>query len=176
MPRFYFHLRAANKSLMDCEGSVLPDADAARAEALATVRDFFQPATGVDPDWEGWSMEACDERGRRVFAMAFADAAKLEALDAPAAVAARATPSIVFLDFERARREFRSTERRTRDLVHRALMLAERNRYEAKGLYGLVKSAQSGRARANELLERSRRQSSLSYGWLTGTEAASAGA
>jgi len=174
MPRFYFHLRAADKSLMDCEGRVLPDVAAAREEALATVRDFFQPAIGhVHPEWEGWSIDACDERGRRVFAVAFADAPQLQALETQTSVAARPAPSIVFLDIERARREFSVTERRTRHLVHRALMLAERNHYEAKNLYLLMKSAERGRTRASELLQRSRRQSSLSDGWLMETWATS---
>jgi len=168
MPRFFFHLRAARKTLMDCEGVALPDAAAAREQARLTVRDFFQPALGqVHPDWEGWSMEVVDERGRRVFAMAFADAAEI---DQPLRAPVQAPPKVVSLTRERTKRELAALENQTRDLVRHTSALVAQNRYEAKSLYGLMVEARDARDRARQTLERSRRQNAL-QDWSRGEEA-----
>jgi hypothetical protein len=165
MPRFFFHLRNARRSLLDCDGMVLADAAAARQEAVLAVQDFFQPATGrVPPDWEHWSVDVRDERGRCVFSLPFAGAAGLEP-DSPSTNAQRAHPSIVYLDIERAKREFTSLENQTRSLVRRTSMLVDRNRYEAKRLYHLMQAAVEVQQQSQQLLARSRSQTPVGDWW-----------
>ena len=92
MPRFFFHLRSPQKYLVDCEGMMLRDLEAARAEATKAVEDFLQPATGrVHAEWQDWRIEVSDQRGRCVFAMAFADAAG-SATDVAQQLAERVAP------------------------------------------------------------------------------------
>jgi hypothetical protein len=168
MPRFFFHLRHARKSLLDCDGMVLADAAAARQEAVLAVQDFFQPATGrVPPDWEDWSVDVRDERGRCVFSAAFADAAELEQVAPPARVDAHASPNVVYLDIVRAKREFSALENQVRRLLRHTSVLVDRNRYEANVLYHLLQAALEVRLRSRELLERSRSQIPARDWWVT---------
>src|SRR5215216_396555 len=100
MPRFFFHLRNTEKSLLDCEGMLLADAEAARQEATLAVQDFFQPAAGrVDPEWEDWSVDVRDQRGRCVCSRPFADAEQPVA--SPTRAGEPASPRIVYLDVAR---------------------------------------------------------------------------
>jgi hypothetical protein len=171
MPRFFFHLRNAHKSLLDCDGMVLADAQAAQEEAVLAVQDFFQPATGrVSPEWEHWSVDVRDERGRCVFSASFADAAELE-VEPPPRASAHKSPSVVYLDIVRAKREFSALENQFRRLRRHTSMLVDRNRYEANALYHLLQVAQEVRLRSRELLERSRRQT-RARDWLTGAATA----
>jgi hypothetical protein len=164
MPRFFFHLRSATRSLLDCEGIVAADADGARREAMLTVQDFVQPSVGgVHPEWEDWSIDARDERGRCIFSMRFADAAELEQVDSPPGSDEQAKAGIVHLDLERAKREFSSLENQTRDLVRRMSSLVHRYRYEANSLYTLMKQAVEARRQSQELLARSRHQTSSAW-------------
>src|SRR5215217_4419617 len=104
MPRFFFHLRNTEKSLLDCEGMLLADAEAARQEATLAVQDFFQRAAGrVDPEWEDWSVDVRDQRGRCVCSRPFADA---EQVASAARADGPASPRIIYLDITRAKREF----------------------------------------------------------------------
>jgi len=158
MPRYFFHLRSANKRLQDCQGLMLPGQEAACQEARETVQDFFQPSTGrVAPDWAGWSMEVCDERGRCILFMPFADAPKLRGIASEPAEAP-ALSNVVQLDVARAKRELVAMETRTRELVRHTAMLVDRNRYEAKHLYYLMQVAGEARLQAGELVARSRQQ------------------
>jgi hypothetical protein len=119
MPRYFFHLRSASKRLQDCQGLMLRGQEGACQEARETVQDFFQPSAGrVAPDWAGWSMEVCDERGRCVLFMPFADAPKLREIASESAESP-ALSNIVRLDVARAKRELVATETRTRELVRR---------------------------------------------------------
>ena len=62
MPRFYFNVRDGYDLDEDEEGVELPDAAAARAEALATVeelRDELQDARDIE-------LEVTDKTGRRL--------------------------------------------------------------------------------------------------------------
>src|SRR5262245_35298648 len=78
MPRYYFHLRHPQKRVVDCEGVMLADAEAARAQAVRTVRDFYEPALdAVGPAWTECILEVRDARGCRVIDIAFSQAAKL---------------------------------------------------------------------------------------------------
>jgi len=160
MPRFFFHLRCARKTLADCEGIMVANADAAHRQALATLRDFVQPSTGrVPPEWDGWLMQIADERGRCLFSIPFAEA--------PALAAREQTPDerpssrIVYLDIERARREFLSVENEVRRHIHRTTMLVDRTRSQTKALHAMLQAAVEVRQQSQELLTRSRSQSSI---------------
>ena len=41
MPRYYFHVREGGELSKDCEGQELPDAEAARDEAVSLVREIL---------------------------------------------------------------------------------------------------------------------------------------
>jgi uncharacterized protein DUF6894 len=158
MPRYFFHLRNAGKSLQDCQGLMFRGQEAACQEARQSVQDFFQPSTGrVAPEWAGWSVEVCDERGRCFLFMPFADAPKLREI-ASEPTEAHASSHVVQLDVARAKRELVAMETQTRELVRRTAMLVDRNRYEAKRLYHLMQAAGEARVRAQQLVARSRQQ------------------
>jgi hypothetical protein len=158
MPRYYFHLRHPQKVLMDCEGSLLADAGAAREQAMQAARDFFNPALGcVDPDWADWSLDVRDGRGRRVADIALAAAAE-PAVESPVPPEQR-TAAVVHLDLERARREFAATERRTRELLGRMRMLMGRHRNTARDLSSQMELINATQRTSAALLLRARQQS-----------------
>ncbi len=67
MPRFFFNIRDGYDLDEDDEGIELPDIDAARAEALATVeelRDQLGDAGNIE-------LEIADETGRRLLTVPF---------------------------------------------------------------------------------------------------------
>jgi hypothetical protein len=156
MQRYFFHLRCGEKILQDCDGMMLSGPEAACQEAKLTVLDFVQPSTGqVAPDWEGWSIEVRDERGRCTFFAPFA--AKSGEVAAEITEHGQSA-DVVSLDFVRAKREFASVEKQNHELVRRASMLADQNRYEAKNLLYLLQTAQEVRLRSAEVVARSRQQ------------------
>jgi hypothetical protein len=59
MPLYYFHLNFGERTLPDEEGVDLPDRAAARAEAVAVVRDLSE--RGAERRWAGWSLDVTDE-------------------------------------------------------------------------------------------------------------------
>jgi hypothetical protein len=161
MPRFFFHLRCAHKTLADCEGIVVANADAAYRQALATLRDFVQPSTGrVPPEWDGWLMQIADERGRCLFSIPFAEAPELAAREQPPRDE-RPSSRVVYLDIERARREFSSVESEVRRHIHRTAMLVHRTHSETKSLQAMLQAAAEVRQQSQELLTRSRSQPSI---------------
>jgi hypothetical protein len=67
MPRYFFHIRDGYDLDEDEEGIELPDVEAARAEALATVeelRDELRDAGDIE-------LEITDESGRRLLTVPF---------------------------------------------------------------------------------------------------------
>jgi hypothetical protein len=67
MPRYFFNIRDGYDVDEDEEGIELPDIEAARAEALATVeelRDELQDAGNIE-------LEITDETGRRLLTVPF---------------------------------------------------------------------------------------------------------
>jgi hypothetical protein len=67
MPRYFFHIRDGFDLDEDDEGVELPDFEAARAEALATVdelRDELADAGDIE-------LEIADETGRRLLSVPF---------------------------------------------------------------------------------------------------------
>jgi hypothetical protein len=68
MPRYYFNVRDGFEVDEDDEGVDLPDVEAARAEAIATVeeiRDELGEVSGIE-------LEILDEEGRRLLSVPFA--------------------------------------------------------------------------------------------------------
>lgn len=162
MPRFFFHLRSPQKNLVDCEGMLLGEVQAARAEATKTVQDFFQPAIGrVQAEWEDSRIEVSDQRGRCVFALAFADAAapRQNLMERPE----RFAPVVIDLDIARIKRESSSLEKQMCSLVRRASELAGRTRLDAKTLSELCQQTQELRQVSMALLDLSRKQNSLGF-------------
>jgi hypothetical protein len=64
MPLYYFHLRFGDRTVPDDEGVELPNRAAARAEALAVIRDLTNPAVAGNPRrWASWFLQVADEGG-----------------------------------------------------------------------------------------------------------------
>jgi len=176
MPRYFFHLRRADKTLADCEGILVANADAAHRQALATLRDFVQPSTGrVPAEWDGWLMQIADERGRCLFSIPFAEAPDLAAREQPPPRDGHPSSRVVYLDIERARREFSSVESEVRRHIHRAAMLVNRTHSETKSLHAMLRATAEVRQQSQELLARSRSQSSIGD-WCWAQAAAGGGA
>jgi hypothetical protein len=65
MPVYFFHLSFGDRTVPDDEGVELPNRSAARAEALAVIRDLSNPEVACDPRrWASWFLEVADERGQ----------------------------------------------------------------------------------------------------------------
>jgi len=65
MPRYFFHLAFGGRLVPDEEGIELPDRSAARAEALAVIRDLSDRRTGGNSRrWAGWFLQLADEQGQ----------------------------------------------------------------------------------------------------------------
>jgi hypothetical protein len=68
MPRFYFNVRDGRDLDEDDEGVELPDVEAARAEALATVEELRDE---LGRDAAGIELELTDDAGRRLLTIPF---------------------------------------------------------------------------------------------------------
>lgn len=158
MPRYFFHIRSAEKSLPDCEGLELAGASAARCEASCTVQDFCQAATGqVSPGWEGWCVEVCDQRGRPLFRLPFADAPKLKQVKAKRRDGDIALAEIVYLDVERRKRELPSFENMKQERVPLDRLREDQNRHDAEKLHHTQSMTETAGG-SDELIARSQRQ------------------
>jgi hypothetical protein len=69
MPRFYFNLRDGRDLDEDEDGVELPDVEAARAEAFATVEELRDE---LGADGARMELEITDEAGRRLVTVPFA--------------------------------------------------------------------------------------------------------
>ena len=64
MPLYFFHLSFGDRTVPDDEGVELPDRSAARAEALAVIRDLSNPEVAGNPRrWASWFLQVADEAG-----------------------------------------------------------------------------------------------------------------
>src|SRR5215831_11970541 len=64
MPLYFFHLSFGDRTVADDEGVELPNRSAARAEALAVIRDLADPEVAGNPRrWAGWFLQVADEKG-----------------------------------------------------------------------------------------------------------------
>src|SRR5262245_8578594 len=159
MPRYYFHLRHPGKRVMDCEGVLLPSADAARAQAILTVRDFFRPAlNAVEPEWADCALEVRDARGCRVADIAFAEAARPAAGNLEMAHVAPPL-KVIHLDLARARREFSAVESRARELLQQMRSLVQKQRSAAQNVSDELRHMNELRNSSIEIVARARRQS-----------------
>jgi hypothetical protein len=70
MPRFFFNLRDGYDLDEDDEGIELPDVEAARAEAIATVEELREELSG-DMASGNLELEVTDEDGERVLSVPF---------------------------------------------------------------------------------------------------------
>jgi hypothetical protein len=68
MPRYYFNVRDGRDVDEDEEGVELPDLEAARAEALATVAELRDE---LGPDAARIELEITDDAGRRLLTIPF---------------------------------------------------------------------------------------------------------
>ena len=65
MPHYFFHLAFGTRTVLDEEGIELPDRSAARAEALAAIRELSDAPTGGNSRrWAGWFLQLADEQGQ----------------------------------------------------------------------------------------------------------------
>jgi hypothetical protein len=64
MPLYFFHLSFGDRTVPDDEGVELPNRSAARAEALAVIRDLSNPEVAGNPRrWASWFLQVVDEEG-----------------------------------------------------------------------------------------------------------------
>jgi hypothetical protein len=65
MPLYFFHLSFGHRIVPDDEGVELPNRLAARAEALAVIRDLSNPEVSGNPRrWASWFLQVADEKGQ----------------------------------------------------------------------------------------------------------------
>ena len=67
--RLYFHLQKGTEAIRDEDGIEVSDVDAARAEALNTIREMRSAEDRERPDWTGWKLAVADESGALLFAL-----------------------------------------------------------------------------------------------------------
>src|SRR5262245_16165963 len=87
MLRFFFHVFHPRQRLTDDEGILLANAAAARLLAHRVAHDLARPSVRHAREWQGCSLQVCDEHGAQLFAMNFADAHVANELDASPIVA-----------------------------------------------------------------------------------------
>jgi hypothetical protein len=149
MARFFFHLRCAGKSMADDQTAVFPNDEAARAEARRIVRNFIDPMSGrVMSEWQEWSLDLCDQRGRSVlkidFSQATLDAVEGLIPDQPSGADATPPEPAVELpgmslqvrrassDAAESARRVRSATEILRDMIARSQILQEESRWILK--------------------------------------------
>ena len=66
MPRYFFHVREGSEISRDAEGQILPDAEAARREAIAASREILGEKLLHGGALDGRVVEIADETGRIV--------------------------------------------------------------------------------------------------------------
>lgn len=66
MPRYYFHVREGNEVSRDIEGQELPNADAARAEAINASREILSEKLLHGGSLNHRQVEIADETGHVV--------------------------------------------------------------------------------------------------------------
>jgi hypothetical protein len=73
MPRYFFHLRCAEKDVPDATGADLRDPDQAWEAARTTARDLMETQVEADVNWLTCHFEVTDEAGEIVFDLSFAE-------------------------------------------------------------------------------------------------------
>lgn len=76
MPHYFFHVNEGGELVEDLEGAELPDASAARAEAMQAARDIMAEHIRKGLDVSGWSFEIADGSGWPIMAVPFSEAVR----------------------------------------------------------------------------------------------------
>jgi hypothetical protein len=78
MPKYFLHLRIDGRLMPDDEGTLLPDLETAKREAIEGARDLV---AGRVRDGEpldlSWAFEIADDTGRTVLVVPFSEAISL---------------------------------------------------------------------------------------------------
>ncbi len=74
MAHFFFHIKEGDHLIEDEEGIDLPDASAARAEALQAARELWADAIKAGKELSAEAFVIVDERGRPVASVSFSEA------------------------------------------------------------------------------------------------------
>src|SRR5262249_28162851 len=163
MPRFFFHVLHPRQRLTDGEGTLLANAAAARQLAHRVAHDLARPSLRQATEWQGCSLQVCDDQGAQLFAMNFADADVANELESsPIAVDSPPDGTVVDLGKIRARRRAATVSELCQRLdgeMRRLHVLADQARYEAGLLYYLREHGKKMMSRSRELVARSREQS-----------------
>jgi hypothetical protein len=73
MPKYYFDLRDGD-TVVDSDGTELPNVGAARAHANNVARELMFRSKGLLNDrWSNWSMAVHDAEGEELFSFRFTD-------------------------------------------------------------------------------------------------------
>jgi hypothetical protein len=159
MPRFFFHFREGERSLMDREGETLDDVLGARGMALAIARDFIDPVRGaISRRWAGWSIDVRDQRGKRILLMPLEQAIRLPLGETPDR---DGRSRVVRLDARRPGRLLSVLTNQTRRLGRQASMVSDRQKYLVNRLGHEIGIARDVARQSHELLARSRARSLL---------------
>jgi Domain of unknown function (DUF6894) len=152
MVRFFFHFRCVDRSVMDCEGTVLADLRAAEEEAQRIAADFVDRTSGrVHEKWRGWRIEVDDPRGRCVFVVSLDQMAyRPEAFaDRPSAP----PKAVVYLDTVRQSRRLAALREQTRELIRQSAILRQEQQYVRKRLDHEIGRAREVSVQSRALLE-----------------------
>ena len=74
MPRYFLHVTYGARTYRDHEGVELPDLEAAWDYAVSDARDLMCQNADDFQDPVGWEIQVCDQAGRELLALPFADA------------------------------------------------------------------------------------------------------
>jgi hypothetical protein len=150
---------------------VLADAAVARNEAIRTARDLCDRRSGsLLPEWGGWSIAVCDQRGRQIFGVRLEDALA-EGVDP---LQGRSSPNVVYLEETRASRHLSALRNQTRTLKRESSCLADRQQYAVRRLRHEISVAREVTRQSRDLVTRSR-ECALAPNWLAATRAMSTG-
>ena len=73
MPMYYFNL-IDDDTVVDTDGTELPDVGAARTHATGVARELTAHGGGIlQQGWSGWTMSVHDERGTELFSFTMSD-------------------------------------------------------------------------------------------------------
>jgi hypothetical protein len=69
MPVYHFNLCNAD-AILDCDGTDLPDAGAARRHAIAVAKELTFHSHATEVDWSRYTMSVIDDAGREILSFA----------------------------------------------------------------------------------------------------------
>jgi hypothetical protein len=73
MPMYYFNL-IDDDTVLDTDGTELPDVGAARTHATGVARELTAHGGGIlQQGWSGWTMSVHDEGGTQLFSLTMSD-------------------------------------------------------------------------------------------------------